>query len=418
MNMLVNELIRCVPLFEMLPEQELAALARAVSKRKISKGTLLFREGHREGQFFILIDGEVEVIKAMGTQDERLLAIREPCSFLGELSLFNDDGTHTASVRAHTDLELMEVSRERLDELLKGQPAFAYEMIRTLSKRLVAAEDLTIRDLRRKNRALRAAYEELEAAQAQIIEKERMERELEVARQIQMSILPRELPLRDGYDFGTRIVPMTAVGGDFFDFIRLDEDRLGIAIGDVSDHGVPAALFMAMTVTLLRAEARRSDSPVEVLQNVNLHLLETNALGMFVTLFYGVFDLKTGQLCSGRAGHELPLLLDGFASKQELPQEVGQPLGIFVDPRIDEQVLQLPMDGTLILYTDGVTNAVNEHHDPFGVQKFLSVVRDEYQQSAQTLCDAVWKALETHRGSHDQLDDITLITLRSQKATK
>jgi serine phosphatase RsbU (regulator of sigma subunit) len=411
--MLIEELISCVPLFEMLPEDELVDLARGVQKREIPKGTMLFREGRHEGRFFILIDGDVEIIKALGTPDERLLAIREPCSFLGELSLFSDDGTHTASVRAYTDLELMEVPRKELEKLLKNQPAFGYEMIRTLSRRLVDAEDLTIRDLRRKNRALRQAYDELAAAQEQIIEKERMERELEVARQIQMSILPRVLPLRDNYDFGARIVPMTTVGGDFFDFIPLGDEKLGIAIGDVSDHGVPAALFMAMTVTLLRAEARRSLDPVEVLHNANRHLLETNALGMFVTLIYAILDLETGQLHFGRAGHELPILLDESASSLEVVRDVGQPLGLFVDPQIDEGTLQIPPDGVLLLYTDGVTDAVNPKVKPFGLTQLVSVLKNESRAPAQSICDSVWKALERHRGSREQLDDVTLIALRN-----
>jgi sigma-B regulation protein RsbU (phosphoserine phosphatase) len=413
MNMLADDLIRCMPLFEMLPEEELAELARGVQIKEIHKGTLLFREGYQEEQYFILIDGEVEVIKAMDTPDERLLAIREPCSFLGELSLFSDDGTHTASVRAYTDLELMEVPRSTLDNLLKNQPAFAYEMIRTLSTRLVDAEDLTIRDLRQKNRALLKAYEDLEAAQAQIIEKERMERELEVARQIQMSILPRVLPLREGYDFGARIVPMTAVGGDFFDFIPLEEDKLGIAIGDVSDHGVPAALFMAMTMTLLRAEARRTLNPVEVLINANRQLLETNALGMFVTVLYAVLDLKSGELHFGRAGHELPILLDASANNLEVSRALGQPLGLFIDPQIDEKIMRIPPEGVLVLYTDGVTDAINPDAKLFGLEELITVLKDETPASAQSICDSVWKALERYRGTRDQLDDITLIALRS-----
>ena len=122
--MLTDDLIRCVPLFEMLPEEELEALARRIEEVEIPADTLLFKEGESEGQFYILTEGEVDIIKAMGTDDERRLAIREPCSFLGELSLFSEDGAHTASVRARTDLQLMELSSETLNNLLKRQPAF------------------------------------------------------------------------------------------------------------------------------------------------------------------------------------------------------------------------------------------------------------------------------------------------------
>ncbi len=206
---------------------------------------------------------------------------------------------------------------------------------------------------------------------------------------------------------------MTAVGGDFFDFIDLGEGKLGIAIGDVSDHGVPAALFMAMTVTLLRAEARRSLDPVEVLRNANRHLLETNDLGMFVTLIYAIFDQETGRLHFGRAGHELPVLMDASATSQDLPKSLGQPLGLFTEPTIDEQTQQIPPGGLMVLYTDGVTNAADDDRNFYGMERFLSLLQETNIQPAQSICDAVWKELERHRGSQDQLDDITLVALRS-----
>src|SRR5207302_6921336 len=134
------------------------------------------------------------------------------------------------------------------------------------------AENRTIRDLQEKNLQLTQAYERLKLAQAQLIEKEKIEKELEVARGIQESMVPRKLPQLPGFDFGARMLPARAVGGDFFDFIPLNDGALGIVIGDVSDKGVPAALFMALTSNLLRAEAQRGSSVSDALLHVHRQL--------------------------------------------------------------------------------------------------------------------------------------------------
>src|SRR5439155_21220972 len=128
------------------------------------------------------------------------------------------------------------------DALLHRQPSLAYEMVRVLSVRLRESDDSTIRDLQEKNRQLTLAYEELQAAQAQIIEKEKLEYELQVARELQERMLPRALPGMEGFDFGARMVAARAVSGDFFDFIVLDDDAVGVVVGDVCGKGLPAAL--------------------------------------------------------------------------------------------------------------------------------------------------------------------------------
>jgi serine phosphatase RsbU (regulator of sigma subunit) len=407
-----NELVRCIPQFALLPDTELEDLAVAVRETRVAEDTLLLREGNQEGHFYILIEGEVEIIKALGTDDERLLAVRTPCSLLGELSLFSEDGTHTASVRARTDLRLMELPGDVLNGLLQRQPAFAYEMIRTLSSRLVEGEDRTIRDLRRKNRELLQAYRELEAAQEQIIEKERMERELQVARDIQMSILPRAVPDVEGLAFGTHISPMAAVGGDFYDIIKLDDGRLAIVIGDVSDHGVPAALFMALTVTLLRAELRRGTAPLEVLQRVNRHMLEMNETGMFVTALLGILDPEARHFRYARAGHEPPIILGVGGEFVPVDRGRGQPLGLFPDLHLDEQHIPMPNGCLLLLYTDGVTEAMDETGLFFGLPRVEQLMLAGASTAPQGLCDRLWDSLQEHRGPTVQHDDVTMLAVK------
>ena len=411
--MLTEELKRCVPIFGLLPEDELARIAEAVQQKQVVKDTLLFQEGEKGGRFYILVEGQVEIIKALGTPDERQLAVREACALLGELSLFSEDGSHTASVRALTDLELLELQHEDIDGLLHREPQFAYEFIRTLSQRLVEGEDLTIRDLRRKNRELNQAYEDLREAQKQLIEKEKYEKELEVARQIQMSMLPRKPIGIPRFNYFARIIPMIAVGGDFFDFIALEDDRFALAIGDVSDHGVPAALFMALTATLLRVEAKSGNKPEKVLRAVNRHLLGMNDAGMFVTLLYGILDTKARTFDYARAGHEVPLILSTQGEEIEFEYDRGQPLGLFDDLTLDHAKVALPEGSLMALYTDGITDTMNDQQHRFGLDRFRQVLSTSVRESAHAAVDRVWAEVEAYRGSVEQYDDLTLFILKA-----
>jgi serine phosphatase RsbU (regulator of sigma subunit) len=407
-----EQLIHAIPIFAELPSGEIEQLAQNLRPRVVSEGTVLMKEDESGEDLFIILDGEVEIIKALGTGDERLLAVREASTFLGEMSFFSEDGRHTASVRAKTALQVLEMSRSDFNGLLNRHPPMAYGLVRTLSQRLDESEDLTIEDLRRKNRELLRAYKELEAAQEQIIEKERMEQELEVARDIQMSILPRDLPDIPCFGFGSLIEPMAAVGGDFFDVIPLGDEKLGIVAGDVSDHGVPAALFMAMTVTLIRAASRRIDSPIEVLQSVNRNLLEMNDHGMFVTILYGIMDCATREFEYARAGHTLPMMVDSQGDLVDMAHDSGQLLGLFTDPLIDVQRISLEEGNLLIVFTDGVAEAMNADGVMFGTERLHKTLSGSMKESAQNICGAVWASLDEFRGEIAQHDDVTLLVIK------
>ncbi len=411
---MVEKLLRSIPLFQSLPENEIHYLAESLTRREYPAGSSVVREGHPASRFHIVLEGQVEIIKAVDTKDERLLAVRKAGTFIGEMGLLSEEGLHTATVRAHTPIITLEMSQEEFDALLHRNPSLGYAMVRTLSHRLNHSENLTIRDLRRKNRELMQAYKELEAAQAALIEKERLERELEVARDIQSSILPHNLPRRSGFNFGALMVPMSAVGGDFYDFIPLGRDRLGIAIGDVSDHGVPAALFMAMTVTLLRAEARRKASPTprEALLNINHRLLEMNKTGIFVTMLYGELNYQTREFSYVRAGHELPMVCDIQGKQVSIPMGHGQLMGILDEPALDEHHIQLTSGCTLLLYTDGVNEATNSRGVMFGYQRIEENLAKFRISSAQETCEQILEQISKYRGRNNQQDDITLVALQ------
>jgi serine phosphatase RsbU (regulator of sigma subunit) len=407
-----RDLISQVTLFASLPRGETEYLAGALRPREFPDNALLFREGMPGDVFYILLEGQVEVIKALGTDAERLLGIREMGSFLGEMSLFSRDGCHTASVRARTPLRVLEMTRADLDGLLNRQPLLAYEMVRVLTRRLDESENITIHDLLEKNRQLKRAYDELKAAQAQLIEKERLEAELDVARTIQRSILPRARPRLPGFDLGTLIEPMRSVGGDFYDFIPLGGDRMGIVVGDVSGHGVPAAIFMALTYSLLHAEAGRAGSPGEALLNVNRHLLDMNDSGMFVTVLYGILNCATREFDYARAGHELPLLLDARREAVELKRNRGQMLGLFSDLVLDEQSVILAPGQLLLMYTDGVDEAMDRDGQQFGLERLCTTLCACGRMSAQDTCKAVYDAVRAHCGMAAPHDDVLLVAIQ------
>jgi serine phosphatase RsbU (regulator of sigma subunit) len=408
-----EKLLARAPLFKGLPEDEIKKLTETLTVREVPPNTILFQEGELGDYFFIIIQGQIEVIKALGTPEERLIGTRGPGEFIGELSLINRAGLRTASVRSSGPAHLWEMSHDEFDALLHRQPVMAFELVNVLSERLTTAHDSTIVDLQKKNRELTQAYEELQTAQEQIIEKERLERELQVAFEIQTSILPQTLPELNGYEFGALMVPARAVGGDFFDIISLSQNKVGIVIGDVADKGVPSAIFMAQTHALIYAMANRNATPTRVLQRVNQLLTKIGESTLFVTVLYGVLDKRTHTFSYSRAGHELPLIVSAHGEVHLAPYDQGQLLGILDNPILDEQTLSIPPGGMVLLYTDGAIDARHSNGESFGLERLSKEAAALGDGSAQEQCDKLWQLLEKFQSKTPQEDDVTLVTVRS-----
>ena len=238
-------------------------------------------------------------------------------------------------------MRLLEISRDNFDALLQRNPHLAFKLVRTLTRRLDESEDETVEDLRTKNLQLQQAYQALKDAQEQIIEKEKLEAELDIAQDIQQGILPQVLPEHPKFDLGAHMLAARKVGGDFYDFIPINEEQLGIVVGDVSGKGVPAALYMALTYSFLRAEASRGKPPAEVLQAVNKHLLDREIDGMYVTILYGVLNLDSGDFTYVRAGHPYPLILNLEGEQIEVSACTSQLIGFFDEPLLEERSVQL-----------------------------------------------------------------------------
>lgn len=400
-----------VPLFAALPasaQNEISALLKPVS---VPPGNVFIHEGDPGDSLCLILDGEIEIIKAEGTEDERLLRVQGPGTFVGEMSLFDRSGRRTATVRAKTQVQAATMTLADFDALLRHQPDLAIEVLRVLSLRLRDADNATIRDLHQKNLQLEQAYAALQAAQAQLVDKAKLEHELAMAREIQQSILPQALPLLPGYQFGTLMAPVRAVGGDFYDFIPLSSGTLGIVVADISDKGLPAAIFMALTRSLVRAEALRGVFPAEVLRRVNRHLLDMNDAGMFVTVLYGILHARTGQFLYARAGHELPVVISPAGETLAIPADSGQILGLLPEPNLDEEAISLAKGGKLVLYTDGVTDSMNVEGEPFGRDRLAEIIQKQGGAAAQVVCDRVMESLAAYQGATAQFDDCTMVVV-------
>jgi len=378
----------------------------------LRSGEILFREGDAGEHMYIVVSGALEILMAPDTDNELILNRVPQGEYIGEMSLITG-APRTASVRAHGDVVLLSMSRTQLLDLLQSHPHLASTMVHVLSHRLDNTNVSTFRDLTEKNRQLQLAFDELKAAQELLIEKERLERELKVAAEIQMSILPNTLPLVESFDFGGRILPARQVGGDFYDVFPLDHHTFGVLIGDVADKGVPSAIFMARAHALIIAEADNFISPGDVLRRVNKHITRLEKSTQFVTALYGVLDINTGEFEYARAGHEPPLLLNPDGEVHRLPHKPGMALGLWEDIMLDEYNVHLPRDSMLVMFTDGMTDCRNPKGEPYGLERIKRTLSGLAVGTAQAACDQLFDSLMYYQSGAKQDDDVTLLAIHA-----
>jgi phosphoserine phosphatase RsbU/P len=407
-----NPLMRA-PFFADLPMTELDRVLSELEEIEIAAGTILFQEGDPGEHLYILISGRLEILMSPGTPDELILDRLQAGAYFGEMSLIQEDGKRSTAARALDRVTLLRMSRHEFNDLLERHPQLAESVIRVLIGRLDHSNLHTFRGLTEKNQQLRKAYDELKAAQAQLIEKERLEKELQVAADIQMAILPDVMPTADGFDFGGTIVPARQVGGDFYDVFELGPGEMGVLIGDVADKGVPSAIFMARTHAFIIAEAGNSHAPGDVLRKVNAHITNLEKYAQFVTVFFGVLKTGTGDFSYARAGHEPPLLMDPEGRVQRLPQQPGTALGIWPDIEIDEGQIHLAKGSLLVMFTDGMTDCRSPAGEAFGLDRITATIEGFPSRSAQFACDHLLKTLLTYQHGAPRDDDITLVAIHA-----
>ena len=246
--------------------------------------------------------------------------------------------------------------------------------------------------------------------QKEMVARERLETEVQLARQIQQTFIPEVLPSHPNWQLSARWRTARQVGGDFYDVLPLPDDRIGLFIADVADKGMPAALFMALTRTLVRAAAAETSSPAEALRRVNELLLPDTKQGMFVTAVYAVLDWNTGELTYANAGHNPPLWVRRDAI--EKLTRTGIALGASDDPHMQERTIHLAEGESLLFYTDGLTEAFNLEDDMFGEERLLRAVGWQESASADDMIQAVESALDDFAGNAPPSDDLTMLAVR------
>lgn len=274
-------------------------------------------------------------------------------------------------------------------------------------------------DLDDLSRTIEKAIEQIafvKESQSEHRQLESIKSDLAVAGEIQQAILPRNFPpfpeLKDQLDLFAFMTPAKDVGGDFYDFFQIDPDRIGFVIADVSGKGVPASLFMAVSRTLIRAIGLRGGTSEECITYINKLLSKESLNSMFVTVFYGIYNWKTGEIDYTNAGHNPPYLLRNNNTVEPLPLSGNFIVGVFDDFVYTNTVLQLEPGDALVLYTDGVTEAFNEQKQQFSESGLEKTLRSVPGAGSQEIIEAITEDVKEFAGDEPQSDDITILTLK------
>ena len=256
----------------------------------------------------------------------------------------------------------------------------------------------------------------IKAMQQEHSQLESIKGDLAVAQEIQQAILPRIFPPfpedANQMDIAASMNAAKDVAGDFYDFFRIDDDHIGFVIADVSGKGIPAAIFMAVSRTLIRATGIRGVKPSECITYINSLLAEESASNMFVTVFYGIYNIKTGDVTYTNAGHNPPYVAKADGSIVKLPLSKNIIAGFLKGYQFTEETLQLQHGDTLLLYTDGVTEAVDPDYEEYGEERLEALLKNTSQVDCQQLIDAVKADVKVFANGAEQSDDITLLAIK------
>ena len=417
------------PTFTRFDGAALRALATRSGIAAFAAGDLIISQGDPGSFAYLILDGEVDVFVEI-PGDRVQMATLGRHNMIGELGAFTDM-PRTATVTARTDLIAMRIERDNLMDLAAEFPVVAVAVIGELGRRLhsmnrplayltYAAGALArdeydaamLTELTNQQGELASFARVFANMAAEIRDKQQRRREMEAAADIQKSILPEPLG-HDGpagaVDLHAEMHPARDIGGDFYDYYLIDDRRLAITVADVSGKGIPAALFMAVSRTVLRSVAGHGDMASSI-GDANRLLAANNDTCTFVTMFHGVLDLPSGILHWCNAGHDPPYLLRAGGGQERL-RATGIPLGI--DPAaghgIGETVLA-PGDG-LFLYSDGITEAFNRQGEAFGTARLEQALdRARGRSAAETVADILADTARFAAGT-EQADDITCLAL-------
>ncbi len=398
--------------FKGLDKEAVNMLRKYAVKQTYPANTALCVEGEPANTFYVITSGRVVVTRDIEGDEEFVMGFAGPGGYFGEMGLLTDE-PRSATVTTLVKTEVLEITKERFDQVFSASPAMARSILQTLINIVRETDKRAIEDLESRNVELAQAYADLEAAQADRIAKAALEAQLEVAAGAQRSLLPSNLPVVPGFQFAAQFEPARHIGGDFYDVRVLENGNVAILLADVSDKGPHAALFMAVARTLFLTEEQHHVDPIQVVTAVHHGLLEASSYNMFVTALYGVLDPQAGIFKYTRAGHDEPLWVRGDGSAEFL-QGRGRFLGLWPDfePVFDEQQIQLQSGDCLVIYSDGVTDMRSPSGESFGRDQVKQLVTSIRMYNAERIAHSIYNVVQDHRGHADAFDDFTLLVVR------
>ena len=370
-------------------EEDLELLVRQRFRRRIRKGEYEFLFAHNGKEALEALEENPEIRLVLSDIN---MPVMDGLTLLGQLEETNPD-VKAVIISAYGDMENIRTAMNRGAFDFVTKPVDFNDLQITIEKTLKHIQDL---EQALKNRDRLVA----------------IRRELDVAKQVQLSGVPAELPVGEAFGVHAIMNPAKEIGGDFYDFFELDEHRLGLVIADVSDKGVPAALFTMITRALLKSSSRRHDSPSRCLHEVNEFVCQDNDACMFVTVFYGVLDLRDGSFRYSNGGHNPPRHLTAAGAVNELPLTGDFALGVADGHDFGENMITLAPGDALFLYTDGITEACNQQLDEYGEARLDGVLGGDVPGTAQEMAESVVASVEQFADGATQFDDITCLSLR------
>jgi serine phosphatase RsbU (regulator of sigma subunit) len=404
-------LFQKLPIYRRLNPEEAELFEIYGLPRILQKGDFLFKEGDPGRSFWVVLSGRIGIYKIWGDGVEKLLRTSQPGDFIGELSVVRQNHIRTATARAEEEVHVLEVATADLEQLLRKQSNLALPLLRDAFTRFLQTENDAVQDLMDKNERLSQSLIELKAAQSQLIEQEKIEHDLEMARQIQESFLPHEIPEFPGCDVAVKWQPARQVGGDFFDFVKLENGKTAILIGDVSGKGVPAALVMAVTRSIVRALLQQKGTPGEQLARINDQLVEQMPPAMFVTAFLAIVDPATWKIEYANAGHCLPVYLHDGKTSELMAR--GMPFGLLPEMEYEQGEMTLLPEGTILLFSDALLESHNIEREMFGkVRLHAAMQAAGCEMNSSNLINHMADCLLEFTGPEaEQEDDLTMIVL-------
>ncbi|HEY5995145.1 MAG TPA: SpoIIE family protein phosphatase [Gallionellaceae bacterium] len=357
-------------------------------------GTPLLKPGAANEAVFILLDGSLSACLDSDLNPEAAIPIA-PGECIGEMSAI-DGKPVTALVVATDEARVLKVPPELFFNRLLTIPGVARNLLIALTERMRRTNE-TMMEAQRKQLALHHLHQELD-----------------VARQLQASMLPLRNPMfpeRDDLEIAALMQPASEVGGDLFDAFFVDDSHLFICIGDVSGHGIPAALFMARSIGLMRIAAMSTMRPDEVIGKINEQLCTGNDTNLFITLFCGFLNVKTGRLVYSNGGHCAPILISGNKASA-IPIPKGALVGALPGLTHSSLEMVLAPEDTLVCYTDGVTEAQPVSGEEFSEERLIELLRRVGNQSTEYIVESVRQAVTEFTGSNTLDDDYTLLVIR------